>query len=96
MLEGILTSLGSVGDAFDNALAESTIGLFKTEEIRRAKHLHAGLFENIYDIEFVTMGLVGWCNNRHLHSSIDYVPSSEFEATYYAANVASQAAMLHA
>ena len=64
MLEGILTSLGSVGDAFDNALAESTIGLFKTEEIRRVKHLHAGLFENIYDIEFETMGLIGWCNNR--------------------------------
>lgn len=96
MLEGILTSLGTVGDAYDNALAESTIGLFKTEEIRRVKHLHAGLFKNIYNIEFVTMGLVGWCNNRRLHSSIHFVPSSEFEATYYAANVASQPAMLHA
>jgi putative transposase len=96
MLAKILTSLGSVGDAYDNALAESTIGLFKTEEIQRVKHLHAGLFENIYDIEFVTMGLVGWFNNRHLHSSIDYAPSSEFEATYYGANVASQPEMSHA
>ena len=96
MLEGILTSLGSVGDAFDNALAESTIGLFKTEEIRRAKHLHAGLFENIYDTGFETMSLVGWFDNRRMRSSIDYVPSSEFEATYYGANVASQPEMLHA
>jgi len=57
MLEGILASIGSVGDAYDNALAKSTIGLFKTEAIRRGNPFHAGPFKNIDDIEYAGLGL---------------------------------------
>ena len=96
MLEGILASIGSVGDAYDNALAESTIGLFKTEAIRRGNPFHAGPFKNIADIEYATMGWVDWYNNRRLHSSLDYVPPVEFEANYYATNLTPQPEMSHA
>jgi transposase InsO family protein len=95
MLEGILASIGSVGDAYDNALAESTIGLFKTEAIRRGNPFHAGPFKNIADIEYATMGWVDWYNNRRLHSSLDYVPPVEFEANYYATNLTPQPEMSH-
>ena len=57
MLEGILASIGSVGDAYDNALAESTIGLFKTEAIRRGNPFHSGPFKNIDDIEYAGLEL---------------------------------------
>ena len=57
MLEGILASIGSVGDAYANALAESTIGLFKTEAIRRGNPFHSGPFKNIDDIEYAGLGL---------------------------------------
>jgi putative transposase len=57
MLEGILASIGSVGDAYDNALAESTIGLFKTEAIRRGNPFHSGPFKNIDDIKYAGLGL---------------------------------------
>jgi len=95
MLEGILASIGSVGDAYDNALAESTIGLFKTEAIRRGNPFHSGPFKNIADIEYATMGWVDWYNNRRLHSSLDYVPPFEFELNYYAGDLASQPEMSH-
>jgi len=84
MLEGILASIGSVGDAYANALAESTIGLFKTEAIRRGNPFHPGPFKNIGDLEYATRGWVEWYNNRCLHSSLDYVPPVEFELNYYA------------
>jgi len=57
MLEGILALIGSVGDAYDNALSESTIGLCKTEAIRRGDPFHAEPFKNIDDIEYVGLGL---------------------------------------
>jgi len=95
MLEGILASIRSVGDAFDNPLAESTIGLFKTEANRHGNSFPAGPIKNIDDTEFATMGWVDWYNNRHLHSSLDDVPPVEFEANYYATNLASQPEMSH-
>jgi len=55
--KGILASIGSVGDAYDNALAESTIGLFKTEAIGKGNPFHAGPFKNIDDIEYAGLGL---------------------------------------
>ena len=57
MLEGVLASIGSVGDAYDNALAETTIGLFKTEAIRPGNPFHPGPFKTIEDIEFAGLGL---------------------------------------
>jgi putative transposase len=74
---GIAPSVGSRGDSYDNALAESVIGLFKTEVIRRKgpwKHLDA--------VEFATLEWVDWFNHRRLLEPIGYVPPAEYEARY--------------
>jgi putative transposase len=77
---GIEPSVGSVGDSYDNALAETINGLFKTEVIR-AK----GPWRTIEQVEFATLTWVDWFNNRRLLSSIGDIPPAEFEAMYYAA-----------
>jgi transposase InsO family protein len=93
MLEGMLASNGRVGDAYESAIAASTIGLFKTEATSRRDPLHAGPFRNIDDIEYATMGWVDWYNNRRLHSALDYVQPVEFELNNYAADLSSQPEM---
>jgi putative transposase len=75
---GIDPSVGSVGDSYDNALAESVIGLFKTEVIYRD-----GPWRNIESVEYATLEWVDWFNNRRLLEPIGYVPPVEFEQTYY-------------
>lgn len=95
MLEGILASVGSVGDAYDNALAESTIGLFKTEAMAKNNPFHHGPFKTIADVEYTTAGWVDWYNNRRLHTSIGDIPPAEFEVNYYAATLTPQPAMSH-
>jgi transposase InsO family protein len=76
---GIEPSVGSVGDSYDNALAETIIGLFKTELIRKN-----GPWRNLEEVEFATLEWVDWFNHRRLLSSIGDVPPAEFEAMYYA------------
>jgi len=71
-------SVGSRGDAYDNALAESVIGLFKTEVIRRQ-----GPWRSLDAVEFATLAWVDWFNMRRLLEPIGYVPPAEFEARYY-------------
>lgn len=83
-LEGIAASIGSVGDAYDNALAESTIGLFKNEAIRDGSPFRAGPLRTIDDVEWATAAWVEWFNARRLHSTLGNVPPEEFEAGYYA------------
>jgi transposase InsO family protein len=83
-LEGIRPSIGSVGDAFDNALMETIIGLFKTECIRTAV-FHDGPYKTLADVEYATAGWVDWYNNRRLHGSIGMVPPVEYEQDHYAA-----------
>ena len=75
---GIEPSVGSVGDSYDNALAETIIGLYKTEVIRRH-----GPWRNIDAVEFATLEWVDWFNNRRLLEPIGYIPPVEFEAMYY-------------
>lgn len=75
---GIELSVGSRGDAYDNALAESVIGLFKTEVIRRR-----GPWRSLDAVEFATLAWVDWFNTRRLLEPIGYVPPAEFEAAYY-------------
>jgi putative transposase len=75
---GIERSVGSVGDSYDNALAESVNGLFKTEVIWRR-----GPWRSFEDVEFATLEWVDWFNNRRLLEPIGYVPPAEFEAAYY-------------
>ena len=76
---GIEPSVGSVGDSYDNALAETIIGLFKAEVIRKN-----GPWRNLEEVEFATLEWVDWFNHRRLLSSIGDVPPAEFEAMYYA------------
>ncbi len=74
---GIETSVGSVGDSYDNALAETIFGLYKTEVIRRL-----GPWRSLEDVEFATLEWVDWFNNRRLFGPIGNIPPVEFEARY--------------
>ncbi len=74
----IEASVGSVGDSYDNALAETINGLYKTEVIR-----HRGPWRNIDDVEFATLEWVDWFNNRRLLEPIGNIPPAEFERAYY-------------
>jgi putative transposase len=79
----VLASIGSVGDAYDNCLMESIIGLFKTECIRTTV-FHAGPYRQISDVEYATAGWVDWYNQRRLHSSLGYLSPVEYEQAHYA------------
>jgi putative transposase len=76
---GIEPSVGSRGDSYDNALAESIIGLYKTEVIQRK-----GPWRHLEGVEFATLDWVDWFNTRRLLEPIGYVPPAEYEAEYYA------------
>jgi len=82
-LEGIRPSIGTVGDAYDNALMESINGLYKAECIRTTV-FHTGPYKTIADVEFATAGWVEWYNNRRLHSTLGNVPPVEYEQAHYA------------
>ena len=75
---GIEPSVGSVGDSYDNALAETVIGLFKTEVIRRR-----GPWRSLEAVEFAALEWVDWFNTRRLLEPIGNVPPAEAEARYY-------------
>lgn len=75
---GIERSVGSTGDSYDNALAESVIGLYKTELIHRR-----GPWKGIDEVEFATLEWVAWYNSRRLLEPLGYVPPDEFERAYY-------------
>lgn len=85
-IEGIRPSIGTVGDAYDNSLMESIIGLFKTECIR-TDVFHEGPYRQLADVEFATAGWVDWWNNRRLHGTRGNLTPVEYERAYYAANV---------
>jgi putative transposase len=74
---GIAGSIGSVGDALDNALMESTIGLYKTELIDCQRS-----WTGRNEVERETAAWVHWFNTKRLHSSLDYRPPAEFEDYY--------------
>jgi transposase InsO family protein len=75
---GAVTSAGSKGDSYDNALAETIIGLYKTELIRRS-----GPWKGIDDVEFATLEWVDWFNHRRLLEPIGDIPPAEFEAAHH-------------
>jgi transposase InsO family protein len=74
---GIEASVGSRSDAYDNALAESVIGLFKTEVIR-----HAGPWRSLDDVEYATLEWVAWFNTCRLLEPLGYLPPAEYEAQF--------------
>ena len=75
---GIEPSVGSVGDAYDNAMAESVIGLYKTEVINKQ-----GPWKHRQAVEFATLAWVDWFNNRRLLEPIGNIPPIELEQIYY-------------
>jgi transposase InsO family protein len=75
---GIEPSVGSVGDSYDNALAETIFGLYKTEVIRRR-----GPWRNLEEVEYATLEWVDWFNHRRLFEPIGNIPPVEFEQLYY-------------
>ncbi|MGQ0680698.1 MAG: IS3 family transposase [Actinomycetota bacterium] len=76
--EGAVTSVGSKGDSYDNAAAETINGLYKTELINRQ-----GPWRNCDEVELATLGWVDWWNTRRLHGACGDIPPLEFEGNYY-------------
>jgi putative transposase len=73
----VLASIGTVGDSYDNALAESTIGPYKTEMVKRE-----GPWHGVDDLELATLDWVHWYDTARLHSAIGYPPPLEYEEHY--------------
>jgi transposase InsO family protein len=80
---GIESSVGSRGDSFDNALAETVIGLYKTEVI-----YHLGPWKGLEDVEFASLEWVAWYNSQRLMEPLGYLPPAEYEEQYYRAQAA--------
>ena len=80
---GVVNSVGSKGDSYDNALAESFNGLYNTELIHRR-----GPWNNVDHVEWATLTYVDWFNNRRIHNEIGKIPPAEFEESYYLQNAA--------
>ena len=76
---GLESSVGAVGSSYDNALAETIIGLYKTEVIRSR-----GPWKHIDAVEYATLEWVDWFNNRRLLAPIGDIPTAEKEQAYYA------------
>jgi putative transposase len=87
---GVVTSVGSRGDSYDNAVAESFHGLFKAELI----HLK-GPWRGLDDVEFETLDYIDWFNHRRLHGEIGMVPPAEFEAAFYHQQATAPIAVTH-
>ena len=75
---GVVASVGSRGDSYDNALTESFHGLYKTELIR-----HEGPWRGLDDVEYATLDYVDWFNHKRLHTELGMVPPAEYEAVFY-------------
>jgi transposase InsO family protein len=87
---GIEPSVGSRGDSYDNALAETVIGLYKTEVIR-----HAGPWRSLEDVEYATLEWVAWYNTQRLLEPLGYVPPAEYEEQYHRAQADPSALVLN-
>jgi putative transposase len=83
-LSGLVPSIGSVGDAFDNALAETTIGLYKNEAVCTDSPFRRGPLHRLADVELLTADWVGWYNTDRLMHRLGRIPPIEYEAIYYA------------
>lgn len=75
---GAVASIGTVGDSCDNAMAETVIGLYKTECVRVD-----GPFKTVEELELATLMWVDWYNTGRLHSALGYVPPAEYEQANY-------------
>ena len=82
---GAVPSIGTVGDSFDNALAETTNGYYKAELIRGPIREELGPWKSVEDVELATLGWVHWHNTNRLHGYLGDLPPAEYEHAYYAA-----------
>ena len=78
---GAVASIGTIGDSYDNSMAESVIGLYKTECVH-----HEGPWREVDHLELATLNWVWWYNHTRLHSAIGHVPPIEYETTHYRHN----------
>ena len=85
----IVASVGSRGDSYDNALAESFNGQFKAELVHRK-----GPWRNIEHVEWATLTYIDWFNRRRIHESLGHVTPTEFEDAYYAVNESESLAVM--
>lgn len=83
-LEGLTPSIGTIGDAYDNAAAESVMGLFKHEAIAKGSPFRTGAIRTEADVEEILLDWVTWYNTERLHSALGNIPPEEYEQTYYA------------
>ena len=83
MPAGLTPSIGSVGDAYDNALAETTIGLYKTEAVRKDSPFRRGPLDKLADVELLTADWVHWYNTSRLMHRLGRTPPVEFEAAAF-------------
>ena len=83
-LEGLTPSVGTVGDALDNALAETTIGLYKTECVRDGSPFRTGPLATLADLEEITSAWAHWYNTQRLMHRLGRIPPAEAEAAYHA------------
>src|SRR5258707_10796811 len=84
MLDGLTGSVGTVGDAYDNALGETTIGLYKTECTRAGSPFRNGPVRTLADLEDITSAWVSWYNTSRLMHRLGRRPPAEAEAEYHA------------
>ena len=89
VLEGLTASIGSVGDAYDNAAAETVMGLYKNEAIAKNSPFWTGPLKTIADVEEITFDWVNWYNNERLHGYLGNIPPEEYEQNYYAGLIGS-------
>ena len=87
---GVVSSVGSRGDSYDNALAESIIGLYKTELVR-----NRGPWRGLDDLELATLEWVDWFNHRRLFHELGRIPPAEFEHRYYRQQISAPEAETH-
>jgi putative transposase len=90
LLHGMIPSIGSVGDAFDNALAETTIGLYKHESSDPTHPFRRGPPDRLVDLELITADWVHWYNTSRLMHHLGRIPPVEAEANYYAQTIDDQ------
>ena len=84
---GATPSIGTVGDSYDNALAETVNGYYKTELVRGPAR--SGPWKTVEDLELATLGWVHWHNTQRLHGYLGDIPPAEFEQTFYAGQTTS-------
>lgn len=82
-VEGLIPSIGTIGDAFDNAVAETVMGLFKNGAVARDSPFRTGPLKSELEVTDLVVDWVHWYNEERLHSTLGYLSPMEFEELYH-------------